>query len=564
MNRRLLTPNREHSPLLTSLPFNGNGGVEGKYMLEDDAHTSSLFKLRPTNNVSQRKWDITRVFIFMATIWLLLLFISHLTLVQNILHPTLPSHSSQDESTTTTIMKRKGTHPRSTIPLGRRKPYSSHHCIEPKDMHPMYRSCHFTDVCFARHGGKFPVEDTFPGTLLYLTKDQEEEKESVHPDDLKTCIQRQKFVTGPNIYYPLEESFLTPMIVSDSTLESMGIKKVWSPVPLAIPYHEMNGKNFGHGLGDNVFSFYRIMKLFNLYTDDLDFVPLLLLTNQIRGYFGYYGNYYTGLFTTLQPFVYNQGHSYLSDKEDVLSYGNFLNFYDRFTQGDGQNSILCFENVLSGLYFLSDHGEDPNFHHAKDRFGPNNFHVGRGDDIMEFRQAYMHRLGLDDNMDLYYHTCHHLLHSPSHLAPNSVLIIPRSAGSRGFWWNHEKLISEIKLIENSVREMDFKLSMKEQVQLVAQAKVIISMVGGASYISWFLPPGATLMLLARVEADGELQMNDAHIYDNIPYFHTIYVGHTQLVEETAEHDYDWGYIRDEVYRAIKRYDDNRIAYDCAV
>jgi hypothetical protein len=176
----------------------------------------------------------------------------------------------------------------------------------------------------------------------------------------------------------------------------------------------------------------------------------------------------------------------------------------------------------------------------------------------------MHRLGLDDNIDLEYHTCRQLLKDPVELAPNSILIIPRSAGSRGFWWNHTKLISELKFPTTAIREMDFELSMKEQVQLVAQAKVVISMVGGASYISWFLPPGSTLMLLARVEVDGELQLNDAHIYDNIPYFHTLYLGNIQLFEETGEHDYDWVYICDEIQRAVRRYDENRIAYDCDV
>jgi hypothetical protein len=360
----------------------------------------------------------------------------------------------------------------------------------------------------------------------------------------------------------LEQFFLKPVVVDPKTLDSLGpFKKVWSPVSLAIPYKEMNGKNFGHSLGDNVFSFYRIMKLFNLYTDDIDFVPLHMLMNQLQGFFGYYGQYYTGLFTTLEPFVYNRGLSNMKENEDVLEYGDFLNFFDRFVQGDAGKTLLCFENVLSGLYFLSDHGEDPNFHSAKDWLGPNNFNVGRGDDIFEFRRAYMHRLGMDENMDLEYHTCQALLNATKPLA-DSVVILPRSAGSRGFWWDEKKLLSKLNLPKHVVREMDFSLSMREQVQLVARAKVVISMVGGASYISWFLPPGSSLILLSRREVDGTLQVNDAHIYDNIPHFRTIYFQYMNVLNVTGEHVYDWSYVTGEIRIAMKRYDETRIAYDC--
>jgi hypothetical protein len=310
------------------------------------------------------------------------------------------------------------------------------------------------------------------------------------------------------------------------------------------------------------------MKLFLLYTDDIDFVPLHLVTDPIPGY----GDYYKALHTSLQPFVYNRGLSYLKEEEDVLRYGNFFHYFDSLSNGgDGENSLLCFENVLSGLYFLSDHGEDPSFHDALDgtvgfyrRYYSNHIQIGRGDGFWEFRQAYMHRLGMDENIDLQYHTCRQLVAKETEFLADSIVVIPRELedGSRHYWWNRTKLLDAMNVPVRVVRELDYRaLSMKEQVQLVAQAQVLISMVGGASYISWFLPPGATLMLLARFEY-GEIRVNDAHIYDNIPYFHKRYFRPVQVYDETGEHVYDWRNIGEEVHMAMSRYDEARIAYDC--
>jgi hypothetical protein len=210
--------------------------------------------------------------------------------------------------------------------------------------------------------------------------------------------------------------------------------------------------------------------------------------------------------------------------------------------------------VFSGLYLFSDHGEDTD-QHGRDESVPNPHLVSRGDVILHFRQGYMKRMGLDTDMDLKYHSCDY-----NHHRPGSIGILVRGAGSRDYWWDVQKLMNE------NEKDWDVTLvglnntygSMQDQVKMIARAKVLVSMVGGSSYISWFLPPGSTLILLRRHQQHGQRVTSnhflESNIYSNLPHIHTRFINYTETLEE-GEHIFNWQTIWQEILDGLSRYDD---------
>eukprot|EP00526_Cylindrotheca_closterium_P030010 CAMPEP_0113629928 /NCGR_PEP_ID=MMETSP0017_2-20120614/15542_1 /TAXON_ID=2856 /ORGANISM="Cylindrotheca closterium" /LENGTH=251 /DNA_ID=CAMNT_0000540357 /DNA_START=1 /DNA_END=756 /DNA_ORIENTATION=- /assembly_acc=CAM_ASM_000147 len=191
--------------------------------------------------------------------------------------------------------------------------------------------------------------------------------------------------------------------------------------------------------------------------------------------------------------------------------------------------LLCFENVLSGMYYYADHGEDQSMHGGKeDENGSNLFLVGKGDKLREFRSHYMIRLGLDPN--------HHLQSPCASRDSASILILPRRPeNSRGSGWYEDKLIAELQKIlpDEKVIVPDYeKYNIKAQIELASTVKILVSMGGGASYLAWFLAPGASALLLKR-----NCRVNDGFIWDNLSYVRKEYFNATDCKSVPEVFDY---------------------------
>ena len=438
---------------------------------------------------------------------------------------------------------------RSTLSLGERRKYSTHHCIDPHQTDPMYRSCHFTDVCFALKGSDYPIEDAQPANLQFFTD------ENITSEQLKTSIRSQASFRCPKLGCYREDSFLVPQIVPTYA----DYNKVWSPVSLAMPYMPMNGGNFGHSLGDNVFAFYRLLSLFGLYSDTVNFVPLRMDCADPGQRCELGGT--RVLRKVLDAFLLG-----LNNSKETTEGGHFHAYYEQIVQKEfgwnlrtmpHNNTSLCFENVLTGKYFLTDHGEDENYHGNRMELGNNWLWVGKGDMIRDFRDAYIKHIGIDVDIDLQYNCPNCQTRAkPRETEALDVVVLPRHLRSGQGGWNHTTLLQMLpsclanhSLTDRRIRLVDMsKLSMKDQVMATATAKVFVSVYGGAAYLSWFLPPGSTLIGLSRAN---NLYM-DSHILSNLPYFRNInfavqYQNGNQLF-------FDWEGICEEVVLGIKHYD----------
>ena len=429
-------------------------------------------------------------------------------------------HSSNETGETNKVPSAESTptdayhRPRTAIPLGQQRPSSFHFCTTPQGMLPLYRSCHFTDVCFDSKG-----------TMLYFHDGNEGETPPT-TEELKTAIRVQSRIQCPrkDCERP-DDSYLQPRIIISTDKENSSDKyhKIWSPIPFAMPYVVFNGKNFGHAIGDNVLPFYRLLKLFGVYSDTVDFLPLRYDCDE-SGTCSKDGRAPAALTKVMDPFLLSSGQS--QNEKSVVDNGEFHKYFEKMlasenTAPSDSSSVLCFENVLSGRYLLSDHGEDENAHGRFPEQGTNSHFIGKGDILTDFRRDYMRRIGINENADMLHHCqeCDTPSHY-SHVSGSDVIILTRPENTLDGGWNSAPLLEMMQKEgclgpARKVRVLDVrKLSMKAQVQAAATAKVMISMVGGASLLSWFLPPGATTILLQRNNVT-----LDSHVYDNLPYLH---------------------------------------------
>lgn len=444
----------------------------------------------------------------------------------------------------------------SAIGLGRRRAFSKHHCIGPRRNKArknvdidLYRSCHFTDVCFAPNGHSLSDaadRKRFGFSFLYISKDDSGDSEREirrNSELLKTIHKPQALGKGPTAGVVYPGHYLIPRVVNESTASLF--QKHWSSFPVAIPFTAYQCNNFGHSLGDNVFLMYRMLKNFGLYHSDLQFIPLRIDCPNEDGD----GDRCVVLSKVMDPFLKGVGIPFHQTSVFNSYYKASLNIStDQHKQMKRSQSLplLCFENVLSGVYYYSDHGEDQTMHGGReDKAGSNIFLTGSGDKLWEFRNEYMKRLGMDPNRHLSMKSCE----ATSELA--SIIIVPRRPGeNRSSGWNEEKLIRELKktLPGEHITVLDFSIhDVKAQVGLASTAKIVVSMGGGAAYLAWFLPPGASLVMLKR-----NAKVSDGFIWDNIPYIKREYVNASEA-KLVKEEFFDYLQIAKIVESSIKHY-----------
>lgn len=133
----------------------------------------------------------------------------------------------------------------------------------------------------------------------------------------------------------------------------------------------------------------------------------------------------------------------------------------------------------------------------------------------------------------------------------TIVVIPRPPGNytpdprkpgklnKALGFDHAELLLSLSSCDkdnsfaNRIMLLDVEnMSLQEQIQVVSSTKVLISMRGGSSLLSVFLPKGATAVLLDRGKPFDDM------LYDNIPYFHVFSVQARRQVDNIYEYDHD--------------------------
>lgn len=99
--------------------------------------------------------------------------------------------------------------------------------------------------------------------------------------------------------------------------------------------------------------------------------------------------------------------------------------------------------------------------------------------------------------------------------------------NRGSGWYEANLVEELKktLPNEKIALVDYSIH-------DIKAKILVSMGGGASYLAFFLTPGASALLLKR-----RCKVHDSFLFDNIPYIRKEYFDASNCTSDLEVFDY---------------------------
>jgi hypothetical protein len=136
-----------------------------------------------------------------------------------------------------------------------------------------------------------------------------------------------------------------------------------------------------------------------------------------------------------------------------------------------------------------------------------------------------------------------------------------SAANSGIW-DHDSLVNYLgdclrrENIHDTLRVLDVEsVSMIDQIRQANSAKVMVSMRGGASLLSLFLPSSASIILLDR-----DQRRYDDTVYDNVPWIHVqeepIVVTRNRTTAESinVENEYNLNSICKKIVNGIQSYE----------
>ena len=350
--------------------------------------------------------------------------------------------------------------------------HSSVHCIgETHDLSTawMYRSCKFHNLCF----------DTST-TDFFLVKSPVEQKYQEHRMD-------GSFVSTSMLQHNMSLALGGINPRWQGTDFNQGIDKVkWFPnivdeppaqyfsLPdnmVLLPFHSFAAHNVGHLLWDDFYPMYLLLGNFGL----LSLRKLLLRVDTL-------------------PLLY--GTCEMRPKKKQKCADNFEKFLPLFgvdprtfttTKHSQLNpvspSVVCAKTAVAGLGMLTDHGlNDHGWNPSVETTVQN---VGKGVLFYQFRNFMLRNLGLPIGRAQDDHSLFRIVlsaHSSSYKGRNVDFAA------------HYDMIHQAYPIVDLHRVELASMTVMEQVHLVSQTNIFVSVCGGGTMTATFLPRGATLIL----------------------------------------------------------------------
>eukprot|EP00934_Nitzschia_sp_Nitz4_P005493 Nitzschia sp. Nitz4//scaffold309_size21490//82//1713//NITZ4_008608-RA/size21490-processed-gene-0.20-mRNA-1//1//CDS//3329547171//5483//frame0 len=382
-----------------------------------------------------------------------------------------------------------------TLPVYlRNQPFHSNiHCVgetHNPDTAWMYRSCEFSNLCLDVETKEFflvesPIERQFHEKRVPLSFVSTEMSD---PTGVSTT---------PNLTVAL--GGINPRWVGHGQFQ--GIEKVkWFPKirkdPPAsyyqldegvtlVPFHSFAAHNVGHMLWDDFLPIFTLLSMFGRLLDidsagtvgqqhfmiRVDTLPLLYSTceMQIKK-----GKKLRKCTENLQKFLPLLG-------VDPSTYSTLSTV--QFQPGSSVDTpkVVCATHAVAGLGMLTDHGmKDHGWLMPMETQVQN---TAKGPLLYSFRNYMLKNIGL-----------------PIHPPPNAPFRIVLSAHSSNDMQRDTHFVDQQRVLSQTfpsiqVQNVDLaSIGMKEQVELLSQTQVFISVCGGGTMTATFLPKGATLIL----------------------------------------------------------------------
>jgi len=350
-----------------------------------------------------------------------------------------------------------------------------------------FRSCHFQNLCFDTEDREF---------VMFTSPEQhklEEALEKPQSDTFWTASSKNTSVSvgGMNPKWNDEHKLLKwypTLRDANDDLKSQGGYFMLQTDKVLIPWHSMAGHNPGHLVWDDFLPLYKLITAFDLIDKDMVLIRYDLTLAMWAGC----QRQWEKCRPILKKFLPLLGtHLNMTSSQNDTS----LELVVDGEQLSRKSKYVCAPNGAAGLGYLTDHFKSYHGWHPDDYKMALN--TGRGGQMYQFRNWMVDNV-YEEKRD----------ERKISKAPYRIIISSSSSnkGPRNVSFNH--LATNIRNRLGHKYELDIKevvlntMSIKEQVQLTADAAIFISMCGGGAVTSMFLPKGASLLLYYTAAGHG--------------------------------------------------------------
>ena len=328
-------------------------------------------------------------------------------------------------------------------------------------------TCHFKNICLTN------------GTWYYIKEDGETLPKGIPP--MLSTQTGSSFETVPS-------SNFTFNITTNEILD-----RVSGFDSLAMVFEEYNGVSYGHILGDEVLPMFRAIKIFDLENFSDTFTPIEVEPEN--------PSMYSCLNTKTDYVLRNRDRCIkLRSKVYPLLVNNLPVLASTVSK--------CFHNAIIGLGSLTDHCRDETVHGREAKNTTCNH--GAGLVFREFYYNIQRRIKKypTKNMNEI------LVVKINRRFSQNMIQVVKAVGSMGLESYNMSLIQVDNIPD----------SQEEQFDMLEGVKVLICPVGSISFLSVFLRPGATVILLY------ELEPLDHNLFSHFGHIRVIYIQTYDLQE----------------------------------
>lgn len=399
--------------------------------------------------------------------------------------------------------------------------HSNAHCIGETfhDNSWRHRSCKYTRMCFDLEEKEFVL---FQSRAEQNIEKSIREHSNPHFLTFSSALNTSLSLGSLNVQwtendYGVPSLEWTPKILmGDAELRKYGFYQL-APGKFFLPFHSMAAINPGHLLWDDFLPIYLLLTAFQ--TDNKQDMVLVryVLKNRERALWATCDLRDATLevckryFKKFLPLMGIPHQSMRSTEDSLLTLSD---------EQSAKSKYVCADNGFAGMGMFSDHGQKTHGWSKKDYETAHN--IGRAETFYNFRNFMLKNIQIDPEINIQTSSTFYITFA----TPNS-----KDRTRRPSIVKHINLVKDTfkKNDDINVREVNFSsLKLEEQLKVVTETSILISVCGGGAVTSMFLSKGASLIMLYPDEPEKQGRKNyparlDWDFFSNQGYFRVHWV-----------------------------------------
>ena len=407
--------------------------------------------------------------------------------------------------------------------------HSNAHCIGETfhDNSWRHRSCKYTRMCFDMKEKEFVL---FQSSAEHNIEKSIREHGNPHFFTFGSALNTSLSLGSLNLQWT-EKDYGVPslewtpkLLIGDAELRKSGFYQL-APGKFFLPFHSMAAINPGHLIWDDFLPIYLLLTAFQ--TNNIQDMVLVryVLKNRERALWATCDLRDATLavckryFKKFLPLMGIPHQSMRSTEDSIL------------TLSDGQSAkskYVCADAGFAGMGMFSDHGQKAHGWNQQDYDVAQN--IGRAESFYNFRNFMLKNIQIDPEINIKSSSTFYITFA----TPSS-----KDRSRRPSILKHTLLVKDTFKEYNDVniREVNFsQLNLEEQLKVVSESSILISVCGGGAVTAMFLSKGASLIMLYPDEPERRGKKNyparlDWDFFSNQGYFRVHWVPISSMQEK---------------------------------